>query len=419
MEFARRSRKLYAQREAVVDGELRLTYAQFFERCDRASAALSKLGIGKGDRVATIAPNTVAHLEQFYAVPQLGAVVVPLNYRLIAEDFVYLINHSGARMVCAHSDYLDMVEGIRARCPKVEHFVALEGAKTGWLNYESLLAQAGTEFPRAEVAESDLLAINYTSGTTAKPKGVMITHRNAWVNAVGTLIHHPMSTADRYLWTLPMFHANGWTFVWVVTAAGATHVCLRKVEPAAVYERVKGERITMFCAAPTVLIGVANAPAEMRRNTPRGLRVMTAGAPPSAATIERVEQDLGWTITHVYGLTETAPFITINEPRPEFAELSPEKHATQKARHPVHGTPLPLKSSPFYESGLRSRTRSSLASHTSVRWTARRSAGESAPSRSALLHSRCRSSSVKSASRVSGRQINARANAFMNKLVRS
>ena len=180
-----------------------------------------------------------------------------------------------------------------------------------------------------------MLAINYTSGTTAKPKGVMITHRNAWVNAVGTLIHHPMSTADRYLWTLPMFHANGWTFVWVVTAAGATHVCLRKVEPAAVYERVKGERITMFCAAPTVLIGVANAPAEMRRNTPRGLRVMTAGAPPSAATIERVEQDLGWIITHVYGLTETAPFITINEPRPEFAELSPEKRSAQKARQGV------------------------------------------------------------------------------------
>jgi fatty-acyl-CoA synthase len=268
-------------------------------------------------------------------VPQLGAVVVPLNYRLIAEDFVYLINHSGARMVCVHSDYLDVVEGIRARCPNVEQFVALEGAKTGWLDYESMLAQAGTEFPRTEIAESDLLAINYTSGTTAKPKGVMITRRNAWVNAVGTLIHHPMSTADRYLWTLPMFHANGWTFVWVVTAAGATHVCLRKVEPAAVFEHLKGERITMFCAAPTVLIGIANAPAEMRRHTPCGLRVMTAGAPPSAATIERVEQDLGWTITHVYGLTETAPFITINEPCPEFPELSPEKRAAQKARQGV------------------------------------------------------------------------------------
>lgn len=335
MEFARRARKLYPQREAVVDGERRLSYVRFFERCDRASAALAKLGVGKGDRVATIAPNTLAHLEQFYAVPQLGAVVVPLNYRLIAEDFVYLINHSGARAVCAHSDFLDLVEGIRTRCPKVEHFIALEGEKPGWLNYEALLAEAGTEFPKAVIAESDLLAINYTSGTTSKPKGVMITHRNAWVNAAGTLIHHPMSTADRYLWTLPMFHANGWTFVWVVTAAGATHVCLRKVEPATVYEQVKRERITSFCAAPTVLIGVANAPAELRAGAPRGLRVMTAGAPPAAATIERVEKDLGWTITHVYGLTETAPFITINEPRPEFLELTPEQRAAQKARQGV------------------------------------------------------------------------------------
>ena len=335
MEFARRARKLYAQREALVDGELRLSYAQFFERCDRWSAALHKLGVGQGDRVATIAPNTVAHLEQFYGVPQLGAVVVPLNYRLIAEDFVYLINHSGSRVVCVHADYLDMVESIRARCPKVEHYVALEGGKAGWLNYESLLAQAGTEFPKAEIAESDLLAINYTSGTTSKPKGVMITHRNAWVNAVGTLVHHPMSAADRYLWTLPMFHANGWTFVWIVTAVGATHVCLRKVEPASVYEHVGREHITTFCAAPTVLIGVANAPAELRQDAPRGLRVMTAGAPPAAATIERVEKDLGWTITHVYGLTETAPFITINEPRPEFNGLSPEKRAAQKARQGV------------------------------------------------------------------------------------
>ena len=335
LEFARRARKLYADREAVVDGVRRLTYGQFFERCDRASAALARLGVGKGDRVATIAPNMLAHLDQFYAVPQLGAVVVPLNYRLIADDFVYLINHSGARVVCAHSDYLEMVDGIRARCPAVEHLVALEGTRSGWLDYESLLAQAGTEFPRAAVAESDLLAINYTSGTTSKPKGVMITHRNAWVNAVGTLIHHPMSTADRYLWTLPMFHANGWTFVWIVTAAGGTHVCLRKVEPPAVYEQVKRERITTLCAAPTVLIGIAGAPEEMRRDAPRGVRVVTAGAPPAAATIERVESDLGWTITHVYGLTETAPLITVNEPRAEFAELSAEQRATQKARQGV------------------------------------------------------------------------------------
>lgn len=148
LEFARRARKLYPHREAVVDGALRLTYAQFFDRCDRWSAALQALGVGQGDRVAIIAPNTHAMLESFYAVPQLGAVVVPLNYRLTAGDFEYLIGHSGARVVCAHADYLDAIDGIRQRLPGVEHFVALEGARAGWLDYESTLAAAGTEFTR-------------------------------------------------------------------------------------------------------------------------------------------------------------------------------------------------------------------------------------------------------------------------------
>src|SRR3954465_9829217 len=218
MEFARRARRLYADREAVVDGELRLSYAQFFDRCDRWSSALQQLGITPGDRVAYIAPNTRSQLESFYAVPQIGAVLVPINYRLTAEDFAYIINHSGARIVCAHGDYLDAVEGIRAQLPNVEHFVALEGSQDGWLDYEKLLADASPDFARPEIGENDLISINYTSGTTSRPKGVMITHRNAYMNVVGTLVHHPMTANDRYLWTLPMFHANGWTFVWIVTA---------------------------------------------------------------------------------------------------------------------------------------------------------------------------------------------------------
>src|SRR5689334_11625529 len=141
----------------------------------------------------------------------------------------------------------------------------------------------------------------------------MITHRNAYMNSVGTLVHEHMSCADRYLWTLPMFHANGWTFVWTVTAAGATHICLRKVQGGAVFEKIKAESVTMLCAAPTVLISIANAPEELRRQAPPGVRVVTAGAPPAAATIERLEDELGWQITHVYGLTETAPFITVCE----------------------------------------------------------------------------------------------------------
>ena len=243
-----------------------------------------------------------------------------------------MINHSGARVVCAHSDYLDAVESIRPQLPNVTSFIALEGAKSGWLDYETLLADAA-ESPTelAPIAETDLLTINYTSGTTSKPKGVMITHRNAYMNVVGTLIHHPMTVADRYLWTLPMFHANGWTFVWTVTAAGGTHICLRKVEPAAVFEKIKQESVTMLCAAPTVLISIANGPEELRRETRSGVRIMTAGAPPAAATIERVEGELGWIIMHAYGLTETSPFITMCESRPEYEALSCAERSVVKA----------------------------------------------------------------------------------------
>jgi fatty-acyl-CoA synthase len=337
LDFMHRARQLYGAREAVVDGEARFTYAQFFERCDRASAALARLGIGKGDRVATLAPNTHQHLEQYYAVPRLGAVLVPLNYRLVADDFVYLANHSGSKVLCVHGDYLDVIDSVRDRMRTVEHFVALEGGKPGWLGYEEMLAGADGAFEPARVAESDLITINYTSGTTSNPKGVMITHRNAWTNSVGTLVHLPMTPADRYLWTLPMFHANGWTYTWTVTAAGATHVCLRQVDAPAVYRAVRAERISMLCAAPTVLISIASGPESERAGLPRGVRVVTAGAPPAPATIERIEGELGWTLTQVYGLTETAPFISICEPLPEHDALAAGERARVKARQ---GVPL-------------------------------------------------------------------------------
>jgi fatty-acyl-CoA synthase len=337
LEFARRARRLYADREAVVDGERRWTYREFFGRCDRWSSVLQSMGIRQGDRVAYIAPNTHAHLEAFYAVPQIGAVLVPINYRLTPDDFVYLINHSGARIVCVHSDYLDGLDRVRSQLGRVEHFIALEGGagRPGWMDYESLLAQSTADFARPEIAERDLLTINYTSGTTANPKGVMITHRNAYMNSVGTLIHHHMTSADRYVWSLPMFHANGWTFVWTVTAVGGTHLCVRRVDPARIFDALRHERGTMLCAAPTVLIGIANADSELRQGVPRGVRVLTAGAPPAAATIERVELELGWELTQFYGLTETAPFITVCEPRPEHASFPDHERAKIKARQGV------------------------------------------------------------------------------------
>ena len=335
IEFARRARRLYGEREAVVDGDLRLSYAAFLDRCDQWSAALQALGVRQGDRVAYIAPNTHSHLEGYYAVPQIGAVLVPINYRLLPEDFEYIINHSGATVVCAHGDYLGVIAGIRDRLPGVGHFVALEGAGEGWRDYEAMIAAHPPRFSPVEIGENDLLTINYTSGTTARPKGVMITHRNAYLNVMGTLAHHHLTPADRYLWTLPMFHANGWTFTWLNTARGMAHVCLRRVEPRLIFQLIRDEGITMFCAAPTVLIGIANVPDDVRAGAPRGVRLFTAGAPPAAATIELIERELGWELTHVYGLTETSPLITVCEARPEHAALSLGERARIKARQGV------------------------------------------------------------------------------------
>jgi fatty-acyl-CoA synthase len=335
LDFARRTRRLHPDREAVVDGELRLSYQQFFDRCDRWSAALQGLGVAQSDRVATIAPNTHAQLESFYAVPQIGAVLVPINYRLTPEDFVYIVNHSGATVVCAHSEYLQALDAIRDQMPEVRHFVAFEDAADGWLDYEAAIAAADPDFERAEIGERDLLSINYTSGTTARPKGVMITHRNAALNTIGTLLHLPMEVGERYLWTLPMFHANGWTYTWTVTAAAGTHICLRKVDPATIFALIRDQKVTRLCAAPTVLISLANAAAPVRGEVPAGVQVVTAGAPPAAATIERLEGEFGWEVTHVYGLTETAPFITVCVPLPEHRDLPPADRAVIKARQGV------------------------------------------------------------------------------------
>jgi fatty-acyl-CoA synthase len=341
LEFGRRAARLYPTREAVIDGPVRLTYAEFLAHCDRWSHALQQLGVRPGDRVAYIAPNGLPQLESFYAVPQIGAVLVPINFRLTAADFSYIINHSGATVVCAHVDHLDAVDSVRSELTGVRSFVAIKArrddptARAGWLDYDTLLASASTAVARPPIGERDLLTINYTSGTTSRPKGVMITHRNAYMNTVGTLLHLPMSCADRYLWTLPMFHANGWTFTWTVTAVGGVHVCLPKVDPRQVFELIATERVTLLCAAPTVLIGLANAPDDVRAAAPKGVRVVTAGAPPAAATIQRIEGEFGWTLTQLYGLTETAPFITVCETRPEHAGLSPDALATIKARQGV------------------------------------------------------------------------------------
>src|SRR5580658_1135577 len=285
LDFLRRSNKLYPNRTAVIDGEEKFSYRQFFERCNRWSVALQMLGVRPNDRVAYIAPNTHAELESFYSVPQIGAILVPINYRLSKEEFSYIINHCGARVVCVHSDYLEAVQTIRKELANVEHFVALEGEKMGWINYEQMIGPLLCGPISHEINELDLITINYTSGTTARPKGVMITHRNAYMNSLGTLAHFHLSVEDHYLWTLPMFHANGWSFVWTITACGGVHVCLRKIDPENIFKLIRDENISLFCAAPTILIAMVNAYDPLLRSLPGRLRILTAGAPPAAATI--------------------------------------------------------------------------------------------------------------------------------------
>ena len=258
---------------------------------------------------------------------------MPINYRLTADDFAYLINHSGARIVCAHSDYLDGVDRVRARLPNVEAFVALEGSRPGWLDYEAMLAEAPEDFARPAIRETDLLTINYTSGTTSKPKGVMITHRNAYMNAVGTLIHHPMTIGGSISLDAADVSCQ-WMDVRVDCHSSRRVPHLPEKSGAGVSIRKDRARIDQhLCAAPTVLISIANGPEELRRRARRGVRHLTAGAPPAAATIERIEGELGWTVTQVYGLTETSPFITVCEPRPEHERLScAERPRSRRAR---------------------------------------------------------------------------------------
>ena len=331
--FMRRTRKLHGTREAVVDGDLRFTYEELFQRCDRASAAWLSLGVTAGDRVATVAPNSHSHLEQFYALAQIGAVIVPIHARLTADDFATLIRHSGARLVCASAEYLELIDNVRSQLGDVQHFVALDGpARAGWLEYETLLAESDGVVPPLAVQEGDLLSINYTSGTTFQPKGAMLTHRNLWLNTVGALLHWPIRPEDRYLWLLPMFHANGWGYVWTVMAAGAVHVCARSTQTEALASLFVNERITVLCAAKSALIAMAHVPENIRKTLPTTVRVLTAGSSPAAATLERIEQRLGWDVTHAYGLSETSPFIAVREMSPTDRSLPLTQRIRMKLR---------------------------------------------------------------------------------------
>ena len=317
-DFLRRPVQLYAQKTAVVDGERRFTYAELQARVNRLSHALLALGVAKDDRVCILSPNSHFFLESFYATSQIGAVLVPLNYRLVAADHEYILNHAGVAVVLADYQYTEIVDAIRANLTTVRHFVVAQdegAAPAGWSDWEALIAaQPELPPPPVERQEDDLVSINYTSGTTARPKGVMLSHRNCTINAYGLIAHLGVCHDDVELWTLPMFHCNGWGGVYALTGMGGTHVVLRDVVGAEIFRLIEREKVTFACMAPTVLRTILDYPDKDAHRITTKPRFVVAGAPPPAAFIQRLEEELGWDFIQIYGLTETAPLLTVSQP---------------------------------------------------------------------------------------------------------
>ncbi|AOH54854.1 o-succinylbenzoate--CoA ligase [Peribacillus muralis] len=340
MDWKRRAVKYYPHKVAVIDGEKAFTYMEFGQRIDRLSLALHASGIEKGDHIAVMLPNTHHMLECFYGICQLGAVMVPLNYRLSAEDLEYIIKHSDAKMLIIDAEYAAPIEPIVTNLSmETIIIVPMEGHETdlAGINYEDFIMHVNDRdrLPVADIDENQLMTINYTSGTTSKPKGVMLTHRGNYMNAANFIYHLTLKHDDVYLHTLPMFHANGWGGVWAITATGGTHVCLRKVDPPQILQLFSKHNITLLCGAPTVVNMLVNDPKAKQTEIKVRPRMATAGAPPSAALIHKAEEILGLNMIHVYGLTETSPFILYNEWKDDFEAKTADEQAMIKARQGI------------------------------------------------------------------------------------
>jgi fatty-acyl-CoA synthase len=310
-----------------VDGTTRRTYPQMLARVRAFAAALRGFGVSNGERVAVLAKNQSALLEAHFAVPLAGGVLCALNTRLHADEIGYIVSHCGARTIVVDAEFVPLLSGVD---PGVRRIVIGDGGRD---DFEALLARNdGATVERTARDEEATISINYTSGTTGRPKGVMYTYRGAYLNALAEVFHANLRSDSTYLWTLPMFHCNGWCFPWAVTAAGATHVCLPKVDPAQILALIRSEGVTHLCAAPTVLIAIVNHPDA--RPFDRPLHVTTAGAPPSPTIITQMEA-LGATITHVYGLTETYGPITVCEWQAKWDSAGDSERARFKSRQGV------------------------------------------------------------------------------------
>ncbi len=329
--FLVRSGKVYADRIAVIDGERRFSYAEFLARTERLADALASLGVVPGDRVAVLAPNTHALLECHYAVPFAGAILVALNYRLTPADLAYIVDHSGSQVLIYDHECENAAKDIASRLSFPLRLVRSGNGPQD--EYERLIAAARSmAVPVAD--ERALLAINYTSGTTGKPKGVMYHHRGAYLQALAMAMQTGLNSSSTFLWTLPMFHCNGWCFPWAVTVAGATHLCLRKADPRQIWQHLRHSGVTHFNAAPTLVTMLAWDAGAEAGPPPQPVRVATGGAPPAPALLARMA-GIGIQVTHLYGLTETYGPSLICDWRREWEQLPISEQARIKARQGV------------------------------------------------------------------------------------
>jgi fatty-acyl-CoA synthase len=311
LSFLARSATVYPEKPAVIHGESTRSYAQFYARCRRLASALQRRGIGLGDTVAIMAPNVPAMLEAHYGVPMAGAVLNALNYRLDARTIAFILEHGGARLLITDREFSETIEralGLLGRpIPVIDIDDPLHegGALLGEKDYEALLEEGDPAFEwRGPADEWQAICLLYTSGTTGDPKGVVYHHRGAYLNALGNALTFGLGPRSVYLWTLPMFHCSGWTYTWAVTAAGGTHVCLRRVDPELIFPAIARHRVTHMCGAPIVMTMLIHAPEGVRTRFDHTVEMATGGAAPPSAVIAAMEA-MGFKVTHLYGLTET------------------------------------------------------------------------------------------------------------------
>ena len=344
--FLERSAEIYPNRLAVIHGQLRQTWQQTYDRCRRLASALSKHGIGLGDTVAVMLPNTPPMVEAHFGIPMVGAVLNSLNTRLDPETIAFMLNHGEAKVVIVDPEFSGTMKKALeiAKKESGREFLVIDVEekefdipceKLGKLTYEQLLAEGNPQYEwQVPVDEWQAICLNYTSGTTGNPKGVVYHHRGAAINAVSNILDWDIAKHPVYLWTLPMFHCNGWCFPWTVAARAGINVCLRRVDALHIFAAIKEHKVTHYCAAPIVHNLLVNAPAEMKLGVPAGVKGLIAGAAPPASIIEGMEK-LGFDLTHVYGLTETYGPAAICVQQDEWSDLDIGERARLNARQGV------------------------------------------------------------------------------------